>query len=216
MKRVFGTVEAIFDIFYLGAAMSIGSVLLVTASGNSARALSGVMALSLAIGDAFHLVPRIIVIRTSRQEQLRRSLGYGKMVTSITMTLFYLLLWRIGLLAFSPQDTALWSYAVHTLAAVRIILCLLPQNRWPERYPPASWAIARNIPFFLQGAVVTGLFLAQRNVRPELGRVWLACVLSFVFYIPVVVWANKYPKIGILMLPKSLAYLWLLTMCLSL
>ena len=71
MKRVFGTVEAIFDLLYLTAALILGLTLLLYSSGNSVRTLAGVMALVLVGGDAFHLVPRILVIRTGREEHCK-------------------------------------------------------------------------------------------------------------------------------------------------
>ena len=37
---------------------------------------------------------------------------------------------------------------------------------------------------------------------------WLTIVLSFVFYIPVVLWADHFPLIGMLMIPKTCAYVW--------
>jgi len=216
MKRVFGTVEAIFDLLYLTAALILGLTLLMYSSGNSVRTLAGVMALVLVGGDAFHLVPRILVIRTGREEQLQRALGTGKQVTSITMSLFYLLLWQIGVLIFSPKDISGWSYSVYALTIIRIFLCLLPQNKWQERYPPVIWGVLRNIPFFLQGALVAGLFFLHRSINPGFGQMWLAIALSFLFYLPVVLWANKNPRIGMFMLPKTCAYLWMLVMCLSL
>lgn len=216
MKRVFGAVEAVFDIFYLAAASILGFILLSSALDNSARALAGVMALMLVGGDAFHLLPRIVVIMTGQEEQFRRMLGRGKQITSITMTLFYLLLWQIGVVIFSPKDISFWSYLVYILTAVRIFLCLLPQNKWAERYPPVTWGIWRNVPFFLQGMTVAGLFFLQRSTVPGLGLMWLAIALSFAFYFPVVLWANKNPKIGMLMLPKTCVYLWMLAMCMTL
>lgn len=216
MKRVFGTVEVIFDIIYLAAASIIGFVLLFSASDNSARMLAGIMALLLSGGDAFHLVPRIQVIRTGKEEQLRGILGRGKQITSITMTVFYLLLWQIGLLVFNQENINFWSCLVYILAAVRIFLCLLPQNKWTERYPPVIWGIWRNVPFFLMGALVAGLFFFQRSIKSGLGLMWFAIVISFAFYLPVVLLANKNPKIGMLMLPKTCAYLWMLIMCISL
>lgn len=212
MKRVFGSVEALFNIFYLAAALILGLILLLEAPDNPVRVLAGVMALVLAAGDAFHLVPRIIVIRTGREEQMRRMLGRGKQITSITMTLFYLLLWQVGLLVFSPNNIYIWSYIVYLLAAVRILLCLLPQNDWRERYTPVIWGIWRNVPFFLMCVVVAGLFFLQRSIEPGLEMMWLAIALSFAFYLPVVLWSNKNPKIGMLMLPKTCAYLWMLVM----
>ena len=37
---------------------------------------------------------------------------------------------------------------------------------------------------------------------------WLAITLSFLFYIPVVLWADTLPMIGMLMIPKTCAYVW--------
>ena len=216
MKRVFGVIEAIFDASYLVLALTISIVLLSTASGNPARLLAGAAALILVAGDTFHLVPRLLVIRTGEEEKLRKALGTGKQITSITISLFYLLLWQVGMLVYSPKDINAWSYLLYALTAVRIILCLLPQNQWRKRFPPVGWGIVRNIPFFLQGLVVAGLFFINRNVVPGLSSMWLAIALSFAFYLPVVLWVNKNPKIGMLMLPKICAYSWMLVILLSL
>ena len=216
MKRVFGTVEALFDILYLFSALILAIILLLSSQGNPARILTGIMALVLVGGDAFHLLPRLLVIRTGREEHLRKALGTGKQVTSITMTLFYLLLWQIGVLVTSPKDISFWSYMIYTLTVVRVFLCMLPQTIWQERYPPVTWRIVRNSPFFLQGAIVAVLFFLQRSNLSGLSLMWLAISLSFAFYLPVVVLANRNPKIGMLMLPKTCSYLWMLAMCLSL
>ncbi len=214
MKRVFGLVEAIFDSLYLLAAVTIGLVLLLTGSGSLARVLCGVMALVLAGGDSFHLLPRIAVIRSGREERYRAALGRGKLITSITMTLFYLLLWHVGILVFG-QSGGMWSYILYALAAVRILLCLMPQNAWFERYPPVSWGIARNIPFFAIAAIITVFFYGWRTQFAGFDAMWLAIVLSFACYLPVVLWSNRNPKIGMLMFPKTCAYLWMLAMFLS-
>lgn len=216
MKRVFGTVEAVFDITYMLLALTLGLILIFSASGREERILSGIMALVLVIGDSFHLIPRIKLIRTGKEQELRKKLGRGKQITSITMTIFYLILWHIGLIVFSPSNIQLVTYAVYILAIIRIVICLLPQNKWEERFPPLSWGIWRNIPFFLQGIVVSGLFFIYRNLNLSLNLMWLAIILSFAFYLPVVIWSNKNPKVGMLMLPKTCTYLWMLFMCMSL
>lgn len=216
MKRSPGTIEAIFDMFYLGTASILGLILLLSASGSAARALAGVMALVLVGGDAFHLIPRIIAIKSGKEENLRRMLGRGKQLTSITMSVFYLFLWQIGTFGLSPEIIRPWGYAVYALAAMRIFLCLLPQNQWEAQDPSPLWGIVRNIPFLIQGMMVAGLFFVQRGALPGLSLMWLAIALSFAFYLPVVLWVRQNPKIGMLMLPKTCAYLWMLVMCLSL
>ena len=41
---------------------------------------------------------------------------------------------------------------------------------------------------------------------------WLAVTLSFGFYLPVVLFAETVPPIGMLMIPKTLAYVWVVLM----
>ncbi|MEA5017441.1 MAG: hypothetical protein VB009_01830 [Erysipelotrichaceae bacterium] len=215
MKRVFGLVEAIFNILYLGGATTIAYYIFLLSNNRVSQLLVVMMAMILVIGDSFHLVPRIIVILTKEEERWRKALGIGKLITSITMTIFYLILTYIGILLFEPENPFLWLFVSYLLVIMRIILCLMPQNKWIERYPPLSWSIARNIPFFIQGMIVSLLFFSYRDSISQLRLLWLAITLSFIFYLPVVLWANKNPKVGMLMLPKTCIYVWILTMFLT-
>ena len=216
MKRVFGVFEAVFDVIYLSIALILGIELLLTGTSNNLRMLAGVMALVLALGDSFHLLPRIGVIFTGREEELRGALGRGKQITSVTMTIFYLFMWEIGKLKSSSGIGEIWTYIVYILAIIRIFICLLSQNRWKDQYSPVRWGILRNIPFFMLGEIVAVLFFIYKNEMAGLRWMWLAIGLSFSFYLPVVLWSNRNSKIGMLMLPKTCAYLWMLAMCLSL
>lgn len=216
MKRVFGTFEVVFDIAYLLAATSLGIALLFFMDATAVHYISGSMAMVLVCGDASHLVPRIKTILTQEEETMRRALGRGKQIASVTMTVFYLLLWELGQLVFPEKATFLWTAAVYLLAAVRIIFCFLPQNRWTDRYPPVKWGVLRNIPFFLLGILVAVRFFLCRFSAEPLEWLWLAVILSFLFYLPVVLLANRNPKIGMLMLPKTCMYLWMLVICINL
>lgn len=215
MKRVFGLVEAIFNILYLGGVTIIAYHIFLLANNRISQLLAVMMAMILVIGDGFHLVPRIIVILTKEEERWRKALGIGKLITSISMTIFYLILTYIGVLLFKPENPFLWLFVSYILVSIRIVLCLMPQNKWTDRYSPLNWAIARNIPFFIQGMIVSLLFFSYRDLISQLHLLWLAIILSFIFYLPVVLWANKNPKIGMLMLPKTCVYLWILTMFLT-
>ncbi|MEG2595144.1 MAG: hypothetical protein RR989_01535 [Ruthenibacterium sp.] len=212
-KSIPKKIELYFDILYLLTAVCIGIYLLITAKDSTARLLWGIMSLTLAGGDAFHLIPRILAAASGDAERFRKSMGYGKMLTSITMTLFYLFLWHCGLLLFA-QSFPRCTVFIWILAALRIALCLFPQNKWTSATPNYAWGIWRNLPFAAMGAMV--LILFARFATQNLKFMWLAILLSFAFYIPVVLWANKHPKLGMLMLPKTLAYVWMLTMGLRL
>lgn len=129
------------------------------------------------------------------------------------MTIFYVILYHIGKRRYGLHSRALTG-AVYTLAAARIGLCLFPQNAWLSANAPLSWGIWRNVPFALLGALVIVVFL--RGARQAGDRafrwMWLAIVLSFAFYIPVVLWADVVPLVGMLMIPKTCAYMWVVWM----
>ncbi len=210
-KRVFGYIEVVFNALYLLTAAILGIYLLARAN-TLPQTLSGVMALVLAGGDAFHLVPRIMAAVTGSQARFQKALGTGKLVTSITMTAFYVLLWHIGLLLFKPAGTGVYTGILYGLAALRVLLCLFPQNKWLDDAPPVSWGIYRNLPFLIMGVMVAVLFGSHAQSVPALSLLWLAVALSFAFYIPVVLFSNANRKVGMLMLPKTCAYLWILFM----
>ena len=49
---------------------------------------------------------------------------------------------------------------------------------------------------------------AKENNDSSFRWMWLTIVLSFAFYIPVVLLADVIPMIGMLMIPKTCAYVW--------
>ncbi|MEG0918692.1 MAG: hypothetical protein RR967_02550 [Anaerovoracaceae bacterium] len=214
MKRVFGIFEVIFDIFYLITAFILGIYMIFRAT-SQVNIMAGVMSIVLSAGDCFHLVPRIMVIKTGNEEKWRKALGLGKEITSISMTIFYLLLWQIGVTAYGIDNTFI-TYLIYALAVIRIGICVMPQNQWTHRHPPLNYSILRNIPFFIMGVLIAICFLINIVPNQPLSLCWLAILLSFAFYLPVVLLANKNPKVGMLMFPKTCAYLWILIMCLGL
>ncbi len=229
-KRIFGFIraeglsprrfaslgEAVFDTVYLCTVLAFGVYLMIRAE-KSVQLLAGVMASILGLGDAFHLVPRIRA-SFSREpaERFRRALGVGKLVTSVSMTVFYVLLWHVGMLLFPVPSAAAPTVCVYVLAAVRILLCFMPQNGWTSVHPPVSWAVFRNIPFFLLAALVAWPFAAYAGSVPAVTYMWLAIALSFLFYVPVVLFSDAHPAVGALMIPKTAAYVWIVVMCLFL
>lgn len=96
------------------------------------------------------------------------------------------------------------------LAGLRVLLCMMPQNQWLSADAPLSWGIYRNIPFALLGLLIIVLFFrsAKEHKDRAFRWMWLTIVLSFGFYIPVVLWADTIPLIGMLMIPKTCAYVW--------
>jgi hypothetical protein len=200
--------ETIFDFFYLCGVISLGIIMLIRSKKWDQYRLFGVMAVVLGSGDAFHLIPRLIALWGSGLEANAVSLGIGKLITSITMTVFYIILFYVYRLRYQVKgkrwlDALMWLFAL-----LRIILCALPQNEWTSSKPPLSWGIYRNIPFALMGIEVIILFAIRGKTDKDFAFMALTIILSFGFYIPVVLWAEEVSWVGSLMIPKTLAYVW--------
>ena len=202
--------ETAFDAVYLISVITIGIMMITKGKGNKEYTLFGIMAVTLGAGDAFHLIPRAFALCTTGLENFTVALGVGKLITSMTMTVFYILLYYVWRLRYQVKDQKGLTLSVYLLSALRIILCLFPQNKWTSADAPLSWGILRNIPFALLGLLVIVLFYrsAKQHHDSSFRWMWLTIVLSFGFYIPVVLWADTIPMIGMLMIPKTCAYVW--------
>ena len=63
------------------------------------------MAVTLGCGDAFHLVPRALALCTTGLESYTAALGVGKLITSVTMTLFHVLLYYVWRARYEVQGS---------------------------------------------------------------------------------------------------------------
>lgn len=207
--------EAIFCVAYLITVVILGSQIIAMskkAKGPEKKKkeilLFGILSLVLVCGDAFHLVPRILVAINPAGDY-QAALGIGKLITSITMTGFYLMLYYVYSIRYSEKNKSL-EIAMIVLSILRIALCLFPQNDWTGE-APVIWGIYRNIPFTIMGIIMIVLFFKKRSDKP-FRWMWLAITLSYAFYLPVVLWADVSPIIGMLMMPKTCMYVWAVVM----
>ena len=199
--------ESIFDILYLITAITLG-IIMIRKSDKKLGKMMGYASLILGCGDAFHLVPRVLNYFVEYDWNLY--LGVGKFVTSITMTFFYILMYYIYLNNYKVKKDKKVTMLVWGLAIVRIALCLFPQNNWFTNNSPLLWGVLRNIPFAILGALIVFLYFKVRSKDKSLRFVYLFVTFSFLFYIPVVLWAESVPIIGMLMLPKTVCYVFVI------
>ena len=157
-----------------------------------------------------HLIPRAVALCTTGLENYTYALGIGKFITSITMTIFYVILYYIWRIRYKIIDKKIYTVLVYILAFLRMTLCLFPQNAWTSSSAPLSWGIYRNIPFTIMGILIIVIFYksSRQNNDKLFKNMWLTIFISFGFYLPVVLFADTIPAIGMLMIPKTLAYVW--------
>lgn len=211
--------ETVFCAGYLLFAVVAGIIFLLARSGAHPgyASMCAAMTLLLGAGDAFHLVPRILANvhgeTDDPAEQKRRAfwLGLGNLVSSITMTIFYLLLFEAILRVPGAAETErigqnFVRVLLAALAVIRVVLCLFPQNNWFSREGNPKWGIIRNVPFVAMG-IVTVLYLLIWYQEWQLA---LLVALSFACYMGVVLYAHEKPMMGMLMIPKTICYICLI------
>ena len=187
-----------------------------------------VMTFLLGAGDAFHLVPRILINVRGEADSGPAAdrqafwLGLGNLISSVTMTLFYIVFFfAVHFLADRYETDVISSAAgvwndwllrmMVVLAILRILLCPHPGNNWFRRGGSQNWGILRNIPFVGIGILTVINLLAKRRMFP--GPYLLLAVLvvvSFICYMLVVLYAKKKPMMGMMMIPKTICYIWII------
>ena len=210
--------EAVFDIGYLTFDLIAGILFFAFSRGRILFILYGILTLTLCGGDAFHLLPRVKRALKGSNDRIRKQLGIGLQVSSITMTVFYILLLYIWKYTFCElKAPAVLEIIIWVSALVRIIICLLPQNNWCGEQGNPKLSLLRNSVFAVTGIGVIILYAISGNTYGyHMNRMIAAIIISFGCYLPVTLLSRKMPKIGMLMIPKTCAYIWMIVMGLQL
>lgn len=210
--------EAVFDTVYLTFDLVAGILFFVYSQGNLLFMLYGILTLTLCGGDAFHLVPRIKRAVRGSSEKIQRQLGRGLQISSITMTVFYIVLLYIWKLTFPEiHAPAVIEIIIWVSAIVRIVICFLPQNNWLSEEGNMKLSVIRNAVFAVTGIGVIILYAISGNTYDyHMTRMVAAIIISFGCYLPVTLLSKKMPKVGLLMIPKTCAYIWVIVMGLQL
>lgn len=203
--------EAVFDVAYLIFDLIAAMLFFFFSQGKTLFILYGILTLTLCGGDAFHLVPRIIRAVCGSNDKIKRQLGIGLQVSSITMTVFYIILMYIWKFTFPELKLPVILEAVIWISAVvRIVICMLPQNNWCTEDGNIKLSIIRNSVFVITGIGVIILYIISGNTYGyHMTRMAAAIIISFGCYLPVTLLSKTRPKVGLLMIPKTCAYMWL-------
>jgi hypothetical protein len=168
----------------------------------------------LAAGDTFHVGARVVtavlggVRATVMVGGVEASfIGLGMLATAYTVTVFYMVLAEARKLrSGGGADAAFW--IVEVLLGLRLVLMALPGNAWESPVPPSGMGLVRNLPLAAAGVLMAILFVVEG--RRGRDRAWeligWSMIASYGFYTPVILFAARIPMLGLLMIPKTVAY----------
>lgn len=216
-------VEIIFNITYLVVVWGLGITLwlkrgsLAPSARHQSDLATAAFAL-LALGDTGHVGFRVwayalgglesTMMIFGRQVSL---VGAGALATAVTVTLFYILMLELWRVRFN-QRYGWFEYLLIASAVVRLALMLPAINQWDSSVPPQPWSTIRNLPLMVQGLGLA--YLIFREARPTAQRAgdrtffWIgvSILVSYACYLPVILFVQQAPVIGMLMIPKTMAY----------
>jgi hypothetical protein len=129
------------------------------------------------------------------------------LATSITVTLFYVLVLVIWRERFG-KPYGRFGFLLFATAVVRFLIMLSPNNEWNSVVPPQPWSFYRNLPLMIQGLGVAYLILRDARAAGDRTFTWVGLMIltSYAFYMPVIFLVQRYPLVGMLMIPKTMAY----------
>ena len=204
--------ESVFCLAYLLFDLIAGIIFLKHGS-ETLFFLYGILALILGFGDAFHLIPRVIRNIKGESPKVEWWMNLGLIVTSITMTIFYIILFYIWKIQYAGEISNIIPIIIWTTSITRIIICLLPQNKWFSG-GNKEMSLFRNLIFAITGLIEVVIFIMLGG---KYGITMAICILlSFIFYIPVALFGKENPKLGMLMIPKTIMYIIMISLGLSL
>ncbi len=212
-------VEIIFNITYLVVVWGLVVTLwlrrgrLAPAARHPSDLVMAAFAL-LALGDTGHVGFRVWAYALGGLEStvtlFGRPLslvGAGALATAVTVTFFYVLMLEVWRLRFH-RTYGWFEYLLLAAAVVRLVLLLPAANQWQLTVPPQPWGLIRNLPLMVQGLGLA--YLVLREARPSGDRTffWIgvSILVSYACYTPVVLFVQQAPMLGMLMIPKTMAY----------
>ncbi len=172
------------------------------------------LAVLLVGGDAFHLIPRIIINFRGSIPKQDFFLGFGNFISSLTMTVFYNVL--IGMADTLEYSETEYNYPIESailiFSLIRFVIIMLPLNGWYSGKPNRRMAVLRNIPFAIIGCLTAvGLLEVMAHAHNYhtgfYNIILISVIFSFIFYMPVAIFGKEKPKLGILMIPKTICYM---------
>ncbi len=161
----------------------------------------------LALGDTGHVGFRVLAYATGGLEANPNLVGIGALATAVTVTFFYMIVAEIWRLRFEKTRNLAW-WILMLVGIMRLIIMIPLGNSWGSVVPPFNWSMARNIPLMIQGIGIAVLMLMSAVERKDQfsRNISYMIFVSYLCYMPVIFFVQKVPLLGMLMMPKTLAY----------
>jgi hypothetical protein len=168
----------------------------------------------LALGDTGHVGFRVWAYAIGGLESqltvLGRAIslvGAGALATAVTVTLFYMVMLEVWRVRFHRRYGG-FEYFLLIAGATRLYMLTLSVNEWWRVVPEQPWSTIRNLPLMIQGLGLAYLILRDAIAAKDTTFRWIgiSILVSYACYLPVILFVQQAPLVGMLMIPKTMAY----------
>ena len=202
-------IKSSFYIIFLVLVLVVGIKMLINSKGNVLAMIFGLTILVLGVGEGFHILPRILEIFNNDIGTYGPMMETGRFISSISIILVYLLLFRFWKKYYKVTDNTNMEKILLLLGVIGVILSVIFKDSTDY-----SLIILRNLPIILIGYFVILGYKKQAAITSDKGfkYLWLAMLLSLVFTIAFELLSFNYEFLVILMMPKTLMFIWIVVM----
>jgi hypothetical protein len=168
----------------------------------------------LALGDTGHVGFRVLAYAQGNLEATATLfglelglVGLGALSTAVTVTFFYVLMLEVWRTRFGKKY-GWFEYLLLAAAGIRLLIMFPAANQWNSTVPPQPWSLYRNLPLIILGLGVAYLILRDARRAQDRAFAWIGIMIlvSYALYVPVILFVQQVPLIGMLMIPKTMAY----------
>lgn len=180
--------------------------------GKGARILAGAIFVLLT-GEAYRLVPQIVAF-VNPKSPMPDGEGIGRVLSYISMAGFFLLLELYRQQRFGKSETregGRLENAVFILFGCIVAEGLVRFNGWMEGNGAYLWLIIRSLLLAALGILVIRMWVFTAKDDRTVRHMPMAVGLIFAFYIPSIVLEQAVPELSVLMIPRTAALVWLVT-----
>ena len=170
---------------------------------------------ALALGDTGHVGFRVIAYAMGGLDTNITFFGrkwnliaMGAIATAWTFTVYFVCMLFMWKERFAQKINAI-AVLLLALAVVRAVIMLHPANTWDGQDIVEPWFTLRNVPLMVMQAGTAFLIVRDSSKHADTAFRWIGIMIlvSLACYAAVIALVKTYPIAGMLMIPKTMAYL---------
>ena len=210
LSNAWQAAEPYLFVAYLATLLAIG-LWVWRQEGRGARVLAAAVFVFL-LGEAYRLIPHIIWAIAPRAQQ-PDALGTARLVCYLTTAGFFLLLELYRQQRVGRAETAKGRRTenlMFVLFGVAAAVCFVRFNEWMSGESPWFWLLLRNFLLTVMGVLTICLWAKTAKNDLAFRHLPLALCLVILFYLPAVCLEPLVPEITVLMIPRTMAMIWVM------